>query len=347
MTQAVKTKEDDDFLNDLLGEVDTNLPTPAPRPYKQQRSGERRKARTLSPAPEPASKKKKTVDDRLPSPPAPTCRDNYDGFVPPMDDDQDLPPMADVPTSDPAPSSPAAKVAERKAQVKQEQKDDEDEGMMEVSHAGAIDASRVNMSASRPARKLVKPDPYPSPGSSSPLKGPDSSVDSSSWNRLTEKLNVVSSSPGSADARVVGKIDHRDAIEADGSLNFFWTDYTEVNGSLCMFGKVLNKKTKNYVSCFIKIDNILRKLYFLPRKHRVRDGQETEEEVGMMDVYNEVDEMMTKMNVGIYKIKSCTRKYAFEIPGIPKEAEYMKLLYPYTSKLVKRLLYRPWCADSN
>ena len=52
----------------------------------------------------------------------------------------------------------------------------------------------------------------------------------------------------------------------------------------------------------------------------------------MSDVYDEVDEMMSRMKVEMYKIKPSTRKYAFELPGIPKDAQYLKLLYPYTSK---------------
>lgn len=228
--------------------------------------------------------------------------------------------------SDPAPSSPAAKVAKRKAQIKQEINEDEDEDMMEVAHAGAINAASVNIKSSRAIKKILKPQqPCPSPGSSSPVKAPDTSVDPSGWNSLTERLNVVTSSP--TETRGIGKIDHTDAIEEDGSLNFFWTDYTEANGSLCLFGKVLNKKTRSYVSCFVKVDNILRKLFFLPREQREGSG----EDVQMMDVYDEVDEMMTKMNVGMYKIKACNRKYAFELPGVPKDAQYMKLLYPYTS----------------
>ena len=323
----MKTKADDDFLADLLGEVDTNIPAPARRISKVERSGERRKARALSPAPEPALKKKKVIDTRLPSPPPPADVDDDDGFIPPMDDEALE--TADVAMSDPAPSSPAAKVAQRKAQIKQEANDDEDDDMMEVAHAGAINTASVNMTSKRPIKKILQQKPYPTPASSSPVKAADASVDPSSWTSLTERLNVVSSSP--TETRGIGKIDHKDAIEADGSLNFFWTDYTEINGSLCLFGKVLNKKTGSYVSCFVKIDNILRKLYFLPRQHRVHDGEETEEDVEMMNVYDEVDDIMTKMNVGMYKIKACTRKYAFELPGIPKEAQYMKLLYPYTS----------------
>ena len=61
-------------------------------------------------------------------------------------------------------------------------------------------------------------------------------------------------------------------------------------------------------------------------------GRDTSTEVEMGDVYQEVDETMSKLRVGMHKIKPCIRKYAFELPGIPKEAEYLKLMYPYDSK---------------
>lgn len=254
-----------------------------------------------------------------------------------MDDDDEgqvLPSIDnEPPMSDPAPSSPAAKVAERKAQVKQEPKieeENDDEDMIEVAHGSAINTANVNITRSRPVKKILKHDPYPSPASSSPAKAADTSVDSSEWNKLTDRLNVVNSTP--PETKYVGKLDHKDALEDDGSLNFFWTDYTEVNGSLCLFGKALNKKTSSYVSCFVKVDNIMRKLYFLPRQQRVRDGVETGEDIEMMDVCTEVDDIMTTMKVDMYKVKACTRKYAFELPDVPKEAQYMKLLYPYTSK---------------
>ena len=300
----------------LLGEVDTNIPTPARLP-KHERSGERRKARVLSPAPEPASKKRKSINPRLPSPPAPNDDQDDEPLAPmPMDDDEPLEPAV-VPTSDPAPSSPAAKVAERKA-VKQEPKDEdeEDEDMMEVAHAGTVNTASVNIGGLRPVKKVIKQEVYPSPASSSPVKPAEPAVDSSDWNNLNDRLNVQSSP---AEVKSVGKMDHNDAIEADGSLNFFWTDYMEINGSLCLFGKVLNKKTKSYVSCFVKVDNILRKLYFLPR-----------EGVDVQNVFEEIDETMTKMKVDVFKVKPCTRKYAFEMKDVPKEAKYIKVLYPYT-----------------
>ncbi|KJZ76030.1 hypothetical protein HIM_04486 [Hirsutella minnesotensis 3608] len=328
--KAPKTKEDVDFLASLIDQVDSHMPAPALPTKKSMtsRNGEARKPRPLSPAPEPTYKRQKRIDTRTSSPPAPAVFDDDDGFVPPPADDE---PMStnDVLMSDPAPSSPAAKVAQRKAQIKREPQEDNDDDLMEVAHAGTVNTSSVNITGLRPVKKPVKPDPYPSPASSSPPKPvPESTVDPSSWNDLTERLNVVSSPL--SEAKGIGKIDPNDAIEADGSLNFFWTDYIELRGSLNLFGKVFDKRSKSYVSCFLKIDNILRKLYFLPRQQRLRNGEETGEGVEMSNVYDEVDDIMTKMKVKIYKIKACTRKYVFELPGVPKEAEYMKLLYPYT-----------------
>ncbi|KAM0334030.1 hypothetical protein ACHAQA_001050 [Verticillium albo-atrum] len=325
--KVVKTKEDDQFLADLLGEVDTNVPAPVPRSAKRHRSPERerRRVRVASPVreiPRPAAKRTKTQDDRPSSPPTADDMLIDDDFAPAMDDD--LP--SQVPMSDLAPSSPAAKVAERKAQIKKEPDEDDDEDLMEVAHAGTVTAASVNIAGSRPPKKLIKPEPYPAPITSSPVKQ-DSALDPSAWNDITNKLNIVSSSPN--EVRSVRKIDHLDAIEPDGSLNMFWTDYSEVNGSLFLFGKVLNKKTSQHVSCVVKVDNILRKLFFLPRETRVQGGVDTGDEVGMMDVYTEVDALMTKMNVGMYKFKACNRKYAFEMPDVPKEGQYLKCLYPY------------------
>ena len=53
----------------------------------------------------------------------------------------------------------------------------------------------------------------------------------------------------------------------------------------------------------------------------------------MQDVYQEVDGLMTKLKVDMHKIKPTSRKYAFELPDIPKEADYLKLMYPYSSEL--------------
>lgn len=315
-------------MKDLLGEVDTNVVRRVPQATKLSKAQERRRFRHLSPPVEdtnhPAAKRMKTHDSGAHQIHAFNLEN--DDFMPHFDDDK-------MPMSDPQPSSPVAKAVERKAQVTIKSEEEEDEDMMEIAQAGGIAAASVNMSGTRPIPKVVKSDPYPSPASSSPTRPPTDGVDASSWNAVTQKLNVVNNGLTN-DCRSFGKLDYKDAIEEDGSLRMFWTDYTEVNGSLCLFGKVQNKKNGAFVSCFVKVDNILRKLFFLPRTYRHRCGRDTSEEVDMKDVYEEVDELMSNMNVGMHKIKPCTRKYAFELPDVPKEAEYLKLLYPYTSTCI-------------
>ena len=173
----------------------------------------------------------------------------------------------DMPMSDPVPSSPVAKAVERKGQqaIKQEESDDDME-VAQVTGGYAIKTANVNISGSRPAPKIVKKAPYPSPESSSPTRPPVDTVDPSAWNDVTSKLHVLSSQE--SDTRTFGKLNIEDVTEDDGTLNLFWTDYTEVNGSLCLFGKVKDRKSGAYTSAFVKVDNILRKLFFLPRTHR-------------------------------------------------------------------------------
>jgi DNA polymerase alpha subunit A len=299
-----------------------------PPPSRLPRVQDRRKPRALSPAvdePRHSSIKRLKTGSRAAPVESNRHADDGDDYFNGMDDN-------DMIMSDPQPSSPVIKAMERKAQVSvKAEEDEEEDDMMDVAQADGIAAASVNMSGTRPIPKLEKPELYPTPASSSPVRPSADKVDASSWNDVTERLNVINSSP-QKESRTFGKLDYKDAIEEDGSLRMFWTDYTEINGSLCLFGKVKNKKTGDFVSCFLKIDNILRKLFFLPREFRQKHGRPTTEEVGMKDVYEEVDELMGKMNVTMHKIKGCTRKYAFELPEVPKEADYLKLFYPYTSK---------------
>ena len=166
----------------------------------------------------------------------------------------------------------------------------------------------------------------PPPTSSSQAHVSPDDVDMRAIDNVTERLQIMSSPP--TESPSIGKIQAKHTLEDDGTLRFFWTDYTEVNGSLCLFGKVKNRTEDTFVSAFVKVDNILRKLYFLPRERKYKNGRDTEE-VGMADVYEEVDDIMSQIKVKMHKIKQCSRKYAFELPDIPKKADYLKLLYPY------------------
>jgi DNA polymerase alpha subunit A len=312
-------------MDDLLGEIDTNPRRVVPR-MRAVKTEARRKTRVLSP---PVSENRPTVTKRrtndsdgyMPNtPPAANAYGDDDG-LPTFDDDV---PMSDPPLQ----SSPVAKAVERKLQpaVKMEEEDDD---LLEVAqptgHLG-VSAASVNMAGKRPIVKLRKID-YPTPASSSPVAPSVASINASSWSDVTDKLNVMSSPAPQTTG--VGKMRSEDVLEEDGSLRMFWMDYTEINGSLCLFGKVKDRSTGNYVSCFTKIDNIMRKLYFLPREHRHVRGVATDEEIELEHVSNELDTIMSRHRVTMHKIKDCTRKYAFELADIPKEATYMKLLYGY------------------
>lgn len=310
-------------MADLLGEVNANVPSRRPLGHvKPVKSENRRKTRLLSP---PVEQRRK-VSHREPAPtndlvdvssPAPADEEPY---YAPADDD--------VPMSDPMPSSPVAKAVQRREQpIKTEEEDDDMLEVAEVTGQAASNGAGVNLRGSRPLQKILKSG-YPTPESSSPTRPPPEVLEMPAWANVTEKLNILSS-PAPSESVAAGKLSAQDAVEGDGSLRMFWTDYTEINGSLCLFGKVKDKKSGQFVSCFVKVDNILRKLYFLPRENRHKHGRETSEEVEMGDVYQEVDALMTKLRVGMHKIKPCSRKYAFELPNVPKEADYLKLLYPY------------------
>jgi DNA polymerase alpha subunit A len=329
--KPVRTAEDDDFMASLLGEVNTNIQSRTPTYGKQMRSNDRRKTRVLSPALDDQEREHRRASRH-------TNANNTLSTTPPVsnrlqDDDDDnmyltVPQDDDVPMSDPLPSSPAARAVERKAKAAIKLEEVEEDDMMEVAEVtghSTLKHANVNIKGSRPVARHTKI-ALPTPISSSPVAAGDG-PDIAAISKVTDRLNLVSSpAPQTASA---GKLSASDALEDDGTLRFFWTDYTEVRGELCLFGKVKNRKNDSFVSCFVKVNNILRKLYFLPREHRHRNGRDTSEEVEMGDVYEEVNTLMDRFKVSMHKTKPCTRKYAFELPGVPKEAEYLKLLYPY------------------
>ena len=253
-------------MADLLGEIDSNVPTrKAVFSGNGIKSESRRKVRILSPPIEATSrsKSKKLETLALPSPhTADEFSDGENGFLPPLDD-------GDAIISDPIPSSPVTKAVERRhlatVKVEEEENDDDD---MEISQAVASSNSKsasINISGSRPVLKVLKQPPYPTPETSSPTSPPVDVVDATSWNNVTSKLNVLSSPVPSTG---YGRIRPEDTTEEDGSIRMFWTDYTEVNGSLCLFGKAKDKSSGAYVSVFVKVDSILRKVFFLPREYK-------------------------------------------------------------------------------
>ena len=59
-------------------------------------------------------------------------------------------------------------------------------------------------------------------------------------------------------------------------------------------------------------------------------GNETGEEVSMADVYKEFDNVRKNHKISGFASKPVSRKYAFELPNIPAESDYLKVLYSFS-----------------
>lgn len=305
---STTVEQDNDFLAGLLGDVSS----------ERRRGSERRPApkRALSPEVETRRRHKRTgsVIDATPLPAPAQATEDYS-----MDVD-----MLDITMPEP-PSSPTPKVAAPQLPVKETiQEEDEDGDDWDVKAPTAYDgkpASKVNIAATRPVQQVRKPVPAPAPAPSSPAVHPPTSdrIDSSAWMELNSTLQVATTTSS------IGKVDLSSIANEDGKVHFYWMDYAEMNGSLGLIGKVKDRKINKYVSAFCRVDGLMRNLYFLPREQSRSSGSD----VSMGDVHAEVSQLMRQSRIEQFKAKSSSRKYAFELPGVPEECDYLKVLYSY------------------
>lgn len=122
-------------------------------------------------------------------------------------------------------------------------------------------------------------------------------------------------------------------IQDDGSLLMYWLDACEgVNGIVYVFGKIYNKAENKFVSCCVSVKDMHRSVYFLPRQ-RVVDGagKETDVEVDMQMVWEELDSIFSKNRIPSWEMQQVQRKYSFEVPDVPAEADWIEVNYPFTN----------------
>ncbi|CCH41857.1 DNA polymerase alpha subunit A [Wickerhamomyces ciferrii] len=143
-----------------------------------------------------------------------------------------------------------------------------------------------------------------------------------------EELSLTSS-PTSSYIPSSDKIDQNLVSDDSKSFKMYWLDYTEVENTLILFGKVLTTD-KQLVSAMVQVKNFNRELFFLPRDYRLVDGEATDEAVTPSDVRDEIQPLILEQyGLTSLRTKEETRKYAFEMPGIPKEKDYLKILLPF------------------
>ncbi|KAF9923095.1 DNA polymerase alpha catalytic subunit [Linnemannia zychae] len=150
------------------------------------------------------------------------------------------------------------------------------------------------------------------------------------WMTVDSKLNQ-STSEIKVEADTAMDVEESNVKEENGTLRMYWIDACEVRGIVYLFGKVLQKSTNTYVSCCVAVHNMERNLFVLPRPRRVNSkGEETNIEVDMADVYTEFDSIRQEHKITSWLSKPVERKYAFELPGVPSSAEYLKVVYKYS-----------------
>ena len=61
------------------------------------------------------------------------------------------------------------------------------------------------------------------------------------------------------------------------------------------------------------------------------DGVETDVEVDMENLWNELDSLTTKFKIRNWSMKECEKKYAFEVSDVPVEADWVEMNYGFNS----------------
>ncbi|KAI8067527.1 DNA polymerase family B-domain-containing protein [Gongronella butleri] len=154
--------------------------------------------------------------------------------------------------------------------------------------------------------------------------------------QLSEKSSVT---PAPA------SFDTLDGIECDtrGYVPFWWMDAQqfEAHGYVYLFGKVYNASEDAYHSCCVLVKNIKRTIYVLPRDSKYKDTSFTptqnsqvtqttqRESVSKEQVMTEFRDVLLQCNVSNYTCTVERKKYAFDLPDVPREADYLKYQYSY------------------
>lgn len=137
------------------------------------------------------------------------------------------------------------------------------------------------------------------------------------------------------------KILEDDVLDENGNFLMYWMDYAETDTSLLLFGKVKTKDSR-FISNILQIKGLCKELYFLPRKIRINDDEDDlideTEVVTSSDVHDEIVPLiLEKFGLESIRSKAETKKYAFELPSIPKSHEYLKVLMPFDTPKSKNV----------
>eukprot|EP01125_Pyxidicula_operculata_P001397 TRINITY_DN11290_c0_g1_i1.p1 TRINITY_DN11290_c0_g1~~TRINITY_DN11290_c0_g1_i1.p1 ORF type:complete len:1462 (-),score=412.66 TRINITY_DN11290_c0_g1_i1:67-4452(-) len=225
--------------------------------------------------------------------------------------------------------------------------------------------STTNPTPSTPKATIATPSPAPittptpnntnqakgslnTPTSSNAAKAPEKEkpkvpitsfvTDDKTWSALTSNAkgddNLVQGTTSSYSSSSAPEMP---PLNADQQVSFYWLDMHEDSyispGSIYLFGKVWNEKTKKFSSCAVFIKNVERTLIVAPREVTIKktEGSEEGEKVEIIKhVIPEIESIRTKMSIGKMRYKIVKRKYHFDQPGVKQgESEFLKVKYGY------------------
>ena len=219
--------------------------------------------------------------------------------------DNDMNDLLDDVTASPTMKHTTDKEQPKTVDIKDEESSDDDDDDDVVVRRRTV--------RSAAATKQINLNSRSNPGSSPFVTAPGTPLDL--------KSNVIKplSSRKSTPLQFSNKYTKQQVVDPKtGAFKMYWLDYAEVNNTLLLFGKV-QALDNTMISAMIQINGLERDLYFLPREGKTPD--EIHEEI--------VPLLMEKYGLTNIRAKSQKMKYAFELPGIPKETDYLKVLLPF------------------
>ncbi|XP_059380720.1 DNA polymerase alpha catalytic subunit [Carassius carassius] len=242
-----------------------------------------------------------------------------------------------VPPADPSPRSSAHIQPSKPAatQIKKPQAEEPEEEAIEFDEmdfdepmeAENIEEEPVKVKAELETTSNVNVEPKTEPQDEMLISGLGGGM---GWEKIEEGEPIEAPVEVQVDSSQLPLVEGADG---DMVFRFYWLDAFEDQynqpGVVYLFGKVWIESAKAHVSCCVAVKNIERTMYLLPREHKVNlaTGEQTDIPVGMMDVYQEFNGLSEKFKIMKFKSKPVTKSYAFEIPDIPSQSEYLEVKY--------------------
>ncbi|KAF5385769.1 hypothetical protein D9615_002206 [Tricholomella constricta] len=331
----VSAEEENDFMNSLLGAMDTATTSASAITSKVSRKRKPSPEDDFTDHSSPTSYNPRSYR-RRPSP-VDTSSDGPldDGMPEPPSDDFYMSPKKKVRIASSGATTPAiTRLAQ--LEVNSDYDPSSDMSFDDLDMDAFMDVDDEDFET----KPSVKVEPREVKLGRQPKAGPSVDLDCKpSWLSVYDALTVAEPdtlgplNSTSASSSSPNKVS---VLEPDGSLRFFWLDYLEQEGKLYFVGKLKDKVSGAWLSCCVTIEGIQRNLFVLPREKRVEadeDGNMHDTDVipTHQDVHGDFEMIRKQVGVKSWKGKFVKRKYAFGEKDVPRgESQWLKVVYDFS-----------------